>query len=224
MFKSNYLITGAIMLILLVGAIAFVVFRSGHKDQPLSNTQTLAANTTNPNSTLQGSATNAQSTKASSSAQNNSTTLSYANNGSGTQSSTGQGQTQSQQNQQSLLDTATYGQYDKYKDSTSALFADIKTGDGDSVAAGKKVAVLYKGWLTNGTLFDSNTDGSHPFIFEQGKHNVIAGWEQALEGMKVGGVRFLIIPPSVGYGANGAPPTIPGNSVLIFQVQLVAVQ
>jgi len=126
-----------------------------------------------------------------------------------------------------LLDPTTFGQYDKYKNDTSAYFIDLQPGTGDAIANGKQAAVYYRGWLTNGQLFDQSRAGSdgklQAFTFTEGQHQVITGWEQALAGMKSGGVRLLIIPPSVGYGAAGQG-SIPGNSVLIFQVQLVAVQ
>jgi FKBP-type peptidyl-prolyl cis-trans isomerase len=130
-------------------------------------------------------------------------------------------------NSQSSVNPAQFAQYDKYKDTSNALFGDIKKGDGAELTAGKKAAVYYKGWLTNGQLFDqsrSNSDGSlQPFIFTLGAHEVIPGWEQAIYGMKTGGSRLLIVPPAVGYGANGQGP-IPPNAVLVFEVQLVQVQ
>lgn len=129
--------------------------------------------------------------------------------------------------QKSPFDPSTFPQYDKYKDGNAALFADVVPGEGDELTAGKKAAVFYKGWLTDGTLFDqSHKDDKgelQPFVFTLGQHQVIPGWEEALTGMKVGGVRLVIVPPSAGYGASGQGP-IPGNSVLIFQVQLAAVQ
>jgi len=125
------------------------------------------------------------------------------------------------------LDASTFSQYDKYKNDQSAYFIELQQGTGDALTAGKQAAVYYRGWLTNGQLFDQSRTGSdgklQAFTFTQGQHEVIAGWEQTLEGMKVGGVRLLIVPPSVGYGANGQG-SIPGNAVLVFQVQLVAVQ
>lgn len=122
----------------------------------------------------------------------------------------------------------TFGQYDKYKDDQNALFGDLVSGNGKEVTASSKVAVYYKGWLTNGKLFDQSqvdpkTNQLQPFIFTMGEHNVILGWEQTIFGMKVGGTRRLIIPPKVGYGPNGQGP-IPGNAVLVFDVQLLAVE
>lgn len=127
----------------------------------------------------------------------------------------------------SAFDPSTFAQYDKYKASTAALFGDVQKGTGTALAANHKAAVLYKGWLTNGQLFDESKVGSdgkyQPFVFTEGAHQVIPGWEQGLDGMKVGGVRLLIVPPSVGYGTTGQG-SIPPNAVLIFQVQLLDVQ
>lgn len=128
---------------------------------------------------------------------------------------------------EATLDPKTFSQHDKYKDDKAALFADLHIGDGEELTANKKAAVYYRGWLTDGTLFDASRPDEkgelQPFMFTLGAHQVITGWEQALTGMKVGGVRFVIVPPAVGYGAQGQD-SIPGNSVLIFQVQLLAVE
>lgn len=127
----------------------------------------------------------------------------------------------------SPVDPTTFAQYDKYKESQSGLFGDMQVGTGAELTAGKKAAVYYKGWLTNGQLFDQSRAGSdgkiQPFAFTLGEHQVIIGWEQALAGMKVGGTRLVIVPPAVGYGASGQG-SIPGNAVLVFQVELAAVQ
>lgn len=126
-----------------------------------------------------------------------------------------------------LLDPTTFAQYDKYKDSTTAMYIDLLAGTGATLSSGHEAAVYYKGWLTNGQLFDESRAGSdgklQTFAFTLGEHKVISGWEEALDGMKAGGVRLLIIPPSTGYGANGQG-SIPPNAVLVFQVQLVSVQ
>jgi FKBP-type peptidyl-prolyl cis-trans isomerase len=131
--------------------------------------------------------------------------------------------------QTSPFDPSTFKQYDKYLSATSGLFADVQKGTGAQLVQNKKAAVYYKGWLTNGTMFDESKKDDkgdlQPFIFAMGAKQVIPGWEQALYGMKVGGVRLVIVPPSAGYGEN--PPQgsgIPTNSMLIFQVQLAAVE
>lgn len=120
-------------------------------------------------------------------------------------------------------DTSTFKEYEKYKNDQAALYRDLSVGNGDEAVAGKKVAVLYRGWLTDGTLFDESKSADTPFVFTLGKGEVIPGWEQTIAGMKVGGERMLIIPPSVGYGSTGQGP-IPGGAVLIFYAQLVGVQ
>jgi FKBP-type peptidyl-prolyl cis-trans isomerase FkpA len=126
---------------------------------------------------------------------------------------------------QSPVDPSTFSQYDKYKSNNGALFGDIQVGNGAALTSGQTASVTYKGWLTNGQLFDeSKTDSSGnllPFTFTLGAHQVIAGWEEGLSGMKVGGTRLLIVPPSVGYGATGQG-SIPPNAVLVFEVQLLS--
>ena len=120
-----------------------------------------------------------------------------------------------------------FSQYEKYKTGKEALFGDVQVGSGDEAQVNKKVAITYKGWLTDGTLFDqSHKDDSgklQPLVFSVGEHQVILGMEQDIIGMKVGGTRRMIIPPAVGYGDKAQGP-IPANSVLIFDVQLLAVQ
>lgn len=214
------------MFIVVVAGAGVIKNRDNDKSQTKNITQALGESYTAPQSTQSGDSGLSINSGAQQLSQD--ATPGFSNDlqggDSGPLAATQDSAASSPQNATSVLDPTTFSQYDKYKDGSSALFMDLRKGEGDVVATGKKVGVLYKGWLTNGTLFDSNTDASKPFVFEQGARGVIAGWEQAIDGMKVGGVRFLVIPPSVGYGANGAPPSIPGNSVLIFQVQLIAVQ
>lgn len=95
--------------------------------------------------------------------------------------------------------------------------------DGKVAKAGKMVAMRYVGKLKNGKVFDSNISGN-PFKFRLGVGEVIKGWDVGVEGMRVGDKRLLKIPPAMGYGPKGAPPTIPGNSWLHFEVELVDVK
>ena len=101
---------------------------------------------------------------------------------------------------------------------------DITVGTGAEAVAGKKVTVHYTGTLTDGTKFDSSVDRGTPFTFNLGAGEVIAGWDQGVAGMKVGGKRKLTIPSSLGYGERGAGGGIPPNATLIFDVELLKVE
>lgn len=98
---------------------------------------------------------------------------------------------------------------------------DITEGSGAVAEVGQNVIVHYTGWLTDGTQFDSSKDRNDPFQFPLGKRNVIAGWDEGVQGMKIGGVRKLTIPPQLGYGARGAGGVIPPNATLVFEVELL---
>jgi FKBP-type peptidyl-prolyl cis-trans isomerase len=99
---------------------------------------------------------------------------------------------------------------------------DLVVGTGATAAVGDTVTVNYVGTLTNGTKFDSSYDAGKPFSFRIGAGTVIAGWEQGVPGMKVGGKRRLTIPPSLAYGSTARGP-IPANSTLLFDVDLVSI-
>jgi len=101
---------------------------------------------------------------------------------------------------------------------------DVVVGTGRQAKEGDTVHVQYTGTLTNGTKFDSSYDhGGEPFKFTLGKGEVIKGWDQGVAGMKVGGKRRLRIPPDLGYGERGSPPTIPPDAGLVFDVELVSI-
>jgi FKBP-type peptidyl-prolyl cis-trans isomerase len=94
-------------------------------------------------------------------------------------------------------------------------------GDGEEAVAGQTVEVHYTGWLTDGTKFDSSHDRDQTFSFKLGGGQVIAGWDQGVAGMKIGGARKLTIPPDLGDGERGAGGVIPPNATLIFKVELI---
>ena len=104
------------------------------------------------------------------------------------------------------------------------IMEDLVVGTGTAATAGQKVTVHYTGWLTNGTKFDSSKDRNDPFAFPLGGGRVIKGWDEGVQGMKVGGMRVLTIPPNLGYGSRGAGGVIPPNATLIFEVELLAIE
>ena len=114
---------------------------------------------------------------------------------------------------------------DKTTTTASGLkYEDIKQGTGETATAGKIVSVHYTGWLTDGKKFDSSKDRGQPFEFPLGGGRVIKGWDEGVQGMKVGGVRKLTIPPSLGYGSRGAGGVIPPDATLVFEVELLKVR
>jgi FKBP-type peptidyl-prolyl cis-trans isomerase len=101
------------------------------------------------------------------------------------------------------------------------VIEDTVFGTGAEAKSGRTVVVHYTGWLTDGTKFDSSKDRNDPFSFPLGRGYVIRGWDEGVEGMKVGGSRKLTIPPQLGYGERGAGGVIPPNATLVFEVELL---
>ena len=106
-------------------------------------------------------------------------------------------------------------------------YEDTITGSGEEASAGQQVSVHYTGWLyedgEKGAKFDSSKDRGNPFSFALGDGQVIRGWDEGVQGMRVGGTRVLVIPPELGYGERGAGGVIPPNAVLLFEVELLDV-
>lgn len=106
-------------------------------------------------------------------------------------------------------------------------YEDTQTGTGAEATAGQLVTVHYTGWIYNdgerGAKFDSSKDRNDPFQFDLGRGHVIKGWDEGVQGMKVGGTRVLVIPPQLGYGTRGAGGVIPPNATLMFEVELLEV-
>ncbi len=105
------------------------------------------------------------------------------------------------------------------KTANGAYYRDITVGTGAVIVNGQTITARYTGWLSNGTQFDSNTTTGFPFAFGTGR--VIAGWDEGLQGTRIGGKRQLIIPATLGYGSNGFG-SIPGNAVIVFNVEIVS--
>ena len=107
-------------------------------------------------------------------------------------------------------------------------YEDVTVGTGETAAAGMSVKVHYTGWLTDGVIkgkkFDSSKDRNDPFVFPLGGGHVIKGWDEGVQGMRVGGTRLLTIPAALGYGSRGAGGVIPPNTVLKFEVELLGIE
>ncbi len=113
----------------------------------------------------------------------------------------------------------------KGKAPKTLVIKDIEKGTGATAEAGKQVTVQYVGVsAVNGRQFDASWDRGEPFSFQLGSGGVIQGWDQGVEGMKVGGRRQLVIPPDLAYGAEGSPPSIGPNETLVFVIDLLSVQ
>lgn len=124
-----------------------------------------------------------------------------------------------------MLTLATLGQTKMTTTKSGLQYLDQKVGTGTTAVKGMTVDVHYTGWFykdgKKGAKFDSSLDRGEPISFKLGNKNVIAGWDEGIEGMKVGGKRDLIIPPNLAYGEAGHPGGIPPNSTLTFEVELV---
>lgn len=107
------------------------------------------------------------------------------------------------------------------KTSYGLYYKDLVVGTGATVAKGDSLFVSYFGYFPTGVLFDSRPPTSAPYPFKVGAGGVIAGWDSGTVGMKIGGQRQLIIPPSLGYG-SAAYQSIPGNSILVFTITAVS--
>jgi FKBP-type peptidyl-prolyl cis-trans isomerase FkpA len=103
-------------------------------------------------------------------------------------------------------------------------YTDVKTGEGEAVTGrGQTVSVHYTGWLEDETKFDSSRDRNDPFSFPVDNGYVIPGWDEGVVGMQVGGIRRLVIPPELGYGAQGAGGVIPPDATLVFEIELLEI-
>ena len=123
-----------------------------------------------------------------------------------------------------LTQDATMSEANATTTASGLKYEDVKVGTGETATAGRTVSVHYTGWLTDGNKFDSSKDRGKPFEFPLGGGRVIKGWDEGVQGMKVGGVRKLTIPASLGYGSRGAGGVIPPDATLVFEVELLGVR
>ena len=123
-----------------------------------------------------------------------------------------------------LTQDATMSEANATTTASGLKYEDVKVGTGETATAGRTVSVHYTGWLTDGKKFDSSKDRGKPFEFPLGGGRVIKGWDEGVQGMKVGGVRKLTIPASLGYGSRGAGGVIPPDATLVFEVELLGVR
>jgi FKBP-type peptidyl-prolyl cis-trans isomerase len=126
------------------------------------------------------------------------------------------------------LSTPAFAQGSSMQTPSGLTITDTVVGTGAEAKPGNTCVMHYTGWLyengEKGKKFDSSVDRGDPFEFPLGQGRVIAGWDEGVQGMKVGGKRTLIIPPDLGYGARGAGGVIPPNATLIFDVELLDVK
>ena len=212
MRKQTLLILGGVSGLLIIGAIlTFFVLNNDKTDvsiipQPSTPEGSIALDLNQPGGTIPLGQVNNQS-------QNSNPGLQVLGSESTSSSS-------------SLPGPEDFDQYEQLAQDDSTSFIDVVEGNGREASVGDTLAVVYSGWLTDGTLFDQsrrNEQGQiEAFTFELGARQVIQGWEQGLLGMREGGRRRLIIPAALGYGASGQG-SIPPNSMLIFDVELAQV-
>jgi FKBP-type peptidyl-prolyl cis-trans isomerase len=134
------------------------------------------------------------------------------------------GCTKKEKQPESTATTATQSTPQNATQGATVKIENLAEGTGEEAKAGKKVTVHYTGWLTDGKKFDSSLDRGDPFTFTLGAGQVIPGWDQGVQGMKVKGKRKLTIPPQLGYGERGAGGVIPPNATLVFEVELLKVE
>jgi FKBP-type peptidyl-prolyl cis-trans isomerase len=113
---------------------------------------------------------------------------------------------------------------DAKKTNTGIRYIIQREGTGDIPKPGNRVAVLYVGRLLNGTVFDEQMDKADPFVFRVRREEVIQGWDEILQLMKVGEKRLVIIPPELAYGTRGQPPKIGRNATLVFEIELLEIR
>lgn len=208
--RTSAITVGVFSLVLICGVVGYAVYASTKQDSPRQNSNQTPISTSDDSSSSLNVTSSSAVPLGNLPGENNS--QGGASTGAGSSSTTN-----NSSNNKATVDPKTFKDYEKYKTAQNALFGDVTVGTGAEIKKGSRVAVNYRGWLTDGTMFDENVSRDKPLIFTVGEGKVVAGFEQGVLGMKVGGERLVIIPPAAGYGALSQGP-IPGNSVLVFDV------
>jgi len=216
--KTKNLYLGFVFVALLGAASLMVYLKSQNKTEVSSATLPASSNAEAVQPAQQTATSTAQNTQSQPAAKLSESSLQVQGN---------LNPANSQAQEPTLPEPAEFGVYEQYAANSSSLYIDVLEGTGAEAKSGDTVMMLYKGWLTDGTLFDQSRMNEQnqiePFSFRLGAGQVIQGWEQTIAGMKVGGQRRLIIPSELGYGSSGQG-SIPADSMLIFDVQLVSIQ
>ena len=231
--QKAILILLVIFALILLGVAGFFVWRTFFvKEKAVQSVSSSSdANVTQPLTPAQGSSISLNPSSGATKSDPNALSVKEpsdisASLGSGQKQSASSGSSSSNSSQ-NIPGPETFGAFEQYKDSQSVMYQDLQVGTGAEVTADSQVAVLYKGYLTSGALFDQSRAGNdgklQPFIFSPAAGQVIGGFAQGVMGTKAGSVRRVIIPPTLGYGAE-AQNGIPANSVLVFDIQVISVQ
>jgi FKBP-type peptidyl-prolyl cis-trans isomerase len=109
-------------------------------------------------------------------------------------------------------------------ESSGLWISDLAAGEGAEATDGAEVVVHYTGWLADGTMFESSLERGESLSFTLGEGQMIKGWDEGVVGMQVGGKRRLVLPPEMAYGRRGAPPVIPANATLVFEIELLQIR
>ncbi|MCU0667643.1 MAG: FKBP-type peptidyl-prolyl cis-trans isomerase [Patescibacteria group bacterium] len=223
MFRNKKWIIISVLAVVIIVIVALVVWLIYDKNETNNQSAITSGGTIQLNQNKSANDTISLEPKASE--QNNPNTLSVTDSAS---SSTNLGSgNRPQTNNSPTSKKEDFSQYEQYKDKNEIFFGEIAVGNGPEAAKDKQLAVTYTGYLTNGQVFDqsrpANNGQLQPLLFTLGAGQLIPGFELGVNGMKVGGTRRVIIPPSLGYG-DKVQGQIPANSVLIFDISLTAAQ
>ncbi len=229
MLKNKKILIGSVVAVIVIAGVGIGAWLQFGKDADVSASTTTEVAGAVSNLNPQQSQSDTISLTPKPAEQKDPNALSVSNSQS-TSTNLGSGtrqQTTQSNGSNSSTSSQDFSQFEQYKDKNEVYFGEVVTGTGTEAVKDKQLAVTYKGYLTNGQIFDQSRATSNgqlqPLLFTLGAGQLIPGFEQGVAGMKVGGTRRVIIPPSLGYG-DKAQNGIPANSVLVFDITLTAAQ